>query len=113
MQNCMRVAITGPNGLIGTYNLTGTAPNGVLKPTSDSDKTPTAGAFAPAIAATSTSLNEDTGLTGLSATGSDTAKYITVYVYLDGQDGDCFSDKVGTKNASEIISGVQVDLALA
>lgn len=108
MQNCMRVAIAGPNGLLGTYALSTAGANGTL---TTAAKTP--GSFNPALAATATNLNEDTGLTALSATGSDLTKYITVYVYLDGQDSDCYSDKVGTVNAAEIISGVQVDLALA
>lgn len=108
MQNCMRVAIAGPNGLLGTYALSTAGANGTL---TTAAKTP--GSFNPALAATATNLNVDTGLTALSATGSDLTKYITVYVYLDGQDSDCFSDKVGTVNAAEIISGVSVDLALA
>ncbi len=108
MQNCMRVAIAGPNGLIGTYALSTAGANGTLTTAGQ-----TSGSFNPALAATSTSLDEDTGLTALSATGSDLTKYITVYVYLDGQDSDCYSDKVGTVNAAEIISSVQVDLTLA
>ncbi|MBQ9680429.1 MAG: hypothetical protein IJV48_07100 [Ruminococcus sp.] len=108
MQNCMRVAIAGPNGLLGTYALSTAGANGTLTTAGQ-----TAGSFSPALAATATNLNVDTGLTALSATGSDLTKYITVYVYLDGQDSDCYSDKVGTVNASEIISGVQVDLTLA
>ena len=108
MQNCMRVAIAGPSGLIGTYALSTGGANGTL---TTAAKTP--GSFTPALAATATNLNVDTGLTSLTATGSDLTKYITVYVYLDGQDSDCFSDKVGTVNATEIISGVQVDLTLA
>ena len=108
MQNCMRVAIAGPNGLLGTYALSTAGANGTLTTTAK-----TAGSFNPALAATATNLNVDTGLTALAATGSDLTKYITVYVYLDGQDSDCFSDKVGTVNAAQIISGVSVDLALA
>ena len=108
MQNCMRVAIAGPSGLIGTYALSTAGANGTLTTAAK-----TAGSFSPALAVAATNLNVDTGLTALSADGSDASKYITVYVYLDGQDSDCYSDKVGTVNASEIISGVQVDLTLA
>jgi len=108
MQNCMRVAIAGPNGLLGTWALSTAGANGTLTTAAK-----TAGSFSPALAATSTSLNVDTGLTALAATGSDLTKYVTVYVYLDGQDSDCYSDKVGTVNAEEIISGVKVDLTLA
>ena len=108
MQNCMRVAIAGPNGLLGTYALSTAGANGTL---TTAAKTP--GNFTPALAATATNLNVDTGLTALSADGSNLDKYITVYVYLDGQESDCFSDKVGTVNAAEIINSVQVDLTLA
>ena len=108
MQNCMRVAIAGPSGLIGTYALSTAGANGTLTTAAQ-----TPGSFSPALAATATNLNVDTGLTALSATGSDLTKYITVYVYLDGQDSNCYSDKVGTVNAEEIISSVAVDLTLA
>lgn len=104
MDGCIRVAIANGSTLLGTYTLsTGTA-NGVL--------TPDAGSFSPALATTSTALDVDTGLTGLSATGSDLTKYVTVYVYLDGQDTNCYSDKVGTVNAEQIIKSVKVDLTL-
>lgn len=108
MQNCVRVAIANGNTMLGTWALSTAGANGTLTGTSQST-----GSFSPALAATATNLNVDTGLTALSATGSDLTKYITVYVYLDGQDGDCYSDKVGNVNAAEIISGVQVDLTLA
>ncbi len=104
MGGCIRVAIANGDTLLGTWALS-TANNGVL--------TPDAGSFSPAVAQYSTALNVDTGLTALSATGTDLSKYITVYVYLDGQDSNCYSDKVGTVNAEEIISSVKVDLTLA
>ncbi len=104
MGGCIRVAIAKGDTLLGTWSLT-TDGNGVL--------TPDAGSFNPALATYSTSLKVDTGLSGLSATGTDLSKYITVYVYLDGQHTDCYSDKVGTVNAEEIISSVKVDLTLA
>ena len=107
MQNCMRVAIAQGNTMLGTWALSTAGANGTL---TTAAKTP--GSFSPALAATSTSLDIDTGLTALQATGSDESKYITVYVYLDGQDSDCYSDKVGTVNAQEIISSVKVDLTL-
>lgn len=107
MQNCMRVAIARGDTMLGTWALSTAGANGTL---TTAAKTP--GSFSPALTATSTSLNVDTGLTGLSASGDDLTKNITVYVYLDGQDTDCYSDKVGTVNANQIISGVQVDLTL-
>lgn len=104
MKGCIRVAVANGNTLLGTWALTDTS-NGVL--------TPEAGSYSPALAVAGTNLNVDTGLTALTATGSDLSKYITVYVYLDGQDTNCYSDKVGTVNANEIISSVKVDLTLA
>ena len=108
MQNCMRVAIANGTTMLGTWALSTAGQHGTLTTAAK-----TSGEFSPALAATATNLNVDTGLTALSATGSDLTKYITVYVYLDGQDDACYSDKVGTVNAAEIISGVSVDLALA
>lgn len=104
MEGCIRVAVANGNTLLGTWALTD-ANNGVL--------TPDAGDYSPALAVAGTNLNVDTGLTALTADGADLTKYITVYVYLDGQDTNCYSDKVGTVNAAEIISSVKVDLTLA
>ncbi len=44
---------------------------------------------------------------------SGTTKSITVYVYLDGQDGACYSDAVGTVNAQEIINNLELSFTLA
>ena len=104
MDGCIRVAVANGDSLLGTWALT-SANNGVL--------TPDAGDYSPALAVAGTNLNVDTGLTALKADGSDRTKFITVYVYLDGQDTNCFSDKVGTVNAEKIISSVQLDLQLA
>lgn len=103
MDGCIRVAVANGNTLLGTWALTDNN-NGVL--------TPDAGEYNPALAVAGTNIDVNTGLTNLSATGSDLTKYITVYVYLDGQDENCYSDKVGTVNATEIISSVKVDLTL-
>lgn len=110
MQNAIKVAVAGPDGLLGTYQLSGMAGNhGTITAKSDL-ASPVA--FDPAVSATATNLNIDTGLTGLTATGEDLSKYVTVYAYLDGQHTDCYSDKVGTVNATEIISGIEVNLEL-
>ena len=106
MAPCMRVAIANGSTLLGTYALSGNQPNGTLIGANQTSGTLTVNTVA-------TNLNIDTGLTALSASGSSLDKYITVYVYLDGQDTDCYSDKVGTVNAEEIISSVKVDLTLA
>lgn len=125
MENCIRVAITGPTGtdgaekLLGTYAIATNTNNGVLNTASATTKT---GEFVPGLAATATNLSVDTGLavtkdasdnlTGLTASATDYSQYITVYVWLDGQDTDCTSDNVGTVNATQIIESVQVDLKL-
>ncbi|MBQ3264951.1 MAG: hypothetical protein IJH07_04150 [Ruminococcus sp.] len=116
MQNAMRIAVAGPNGLLGTWALSTTGQHGQLTTATQAASSTWANADSQVTTLQScptSSLNIDTGLTALSADGSDLTKYITVYVYLDGQDTDCYSDKVGTVNASAIISGVQVDLTLA
>lgn len=110
MQNAIKVAVVGPDGILGTYQLGGINENhGTITAKADlaSPK-----AFDPEVAVTATNLNIDTGLTGLTASGDDLAKYVTVYAYLDGQHTDCYSDKVGTVNATEIISGIEVNLEL-
>ena len=111
MHNAIKVAITGADGsLLGTYQLGGINENhGTI--TAKADLT-SPKAFDPEVAVTATNLNIDTGLTGLTASGDDLAKYVTVYAYLDGQHTDCYSDKVGTVNATEIISGIEVNLEL-
>lgn len=108
MENAIRVAITNGDGkVLGTYALDTAGANGTLTTAS---KTP--GSFDPALAKTATNLEVDTGVTGLSATATDLSKYVTVYVYLDGQDSICYSDAVGTYNAAQIITGVKVDFTL-
>ncbi len=106
MQGCIRVAIAQGTTLLGTYAITSdAAPHGTL-----TGETPSTGTLT--LTEVGTNLDVNTGLTGLSNT-DDMSKYITVYVYLDGQDGNCASDKVGSKNAAEIISSIQVNLTLA
>lgn len=110
MQNAIKVAIANGNTILGTYQLGGINDNhGTITAKADlaSPKD-----FSPEVSATATNLDIDTGLTGLSASGDDDSKYITVYAYLDGQHKDCYSDKVGTVNATEIISGIEVNLEL-
>ena len=109
MQNGIRVAIAAADGtMLGTWALSTAGANGTLTTAGQ-----TAGAFSPALAVASTSLNVDTKQTALTATGSDLTKYVTVYCYLDGQDSVVYSDKVGTVNAAAIIESVKVDFALA
>lgn len=110
MQNAIKVAVVGPNGILGTYQISGQSGNHGTITTKDDLASPVA--FNPAVSAIATDLDIDTGLTGLTASGDDLSKYVTVYAYLDGQHTDCYSDKVGTVNATEIISGIEVNLEL-
>lgn len=108
MQNAIRVSVAAADGtMLGTWALATGGANGTLTGTGK-----TASPFSPALAAVATGLTVDTKQTGLSADGSDETKYVTVYVYLDGQDNDCYSDKVGINNAEKIIESVKVDFTL-
>lgn len=108
MQNGIRVAITAADGtMLGTWALATGGAHGTLTTAAK-----TSGEFSPALATTSTSLDVDTLQTGLTATGSDLSKYVTVYAYLDGQDSVVYSDKVGTVNAAAIIESIKVDFTL-
>lgn len=55
----------------------------------------------------------DTTVTALSADETDVSKGVKVFVYLDSQDKNCFSDKVKTINAQQIIDSIKVDFTLA
>lgn len=109
MENAIRVAIVDKDdNLLGTYAIASGGANGTLTTSSK-----TAGAFDPALATSvpSAGIKVADG-SNLTAKADDLDQYVTVYVYLDGQDNDCYSDKVGTVNAAEIISSVQVDFQL-
>ncbi len=109
MQNAIRVAIADKNGaLLGTWALSTAGANGTLTTAAQ-----TSGSFSPALEAVEGAADTKVlDAKALKASGDDLTQFCTVYVYLDGQDGDCNSDKVGTINAKEIISGIQVDFIL-
>ncbi|MBQ6626395.1 MAG: hypothetical protein IIX27_03805, partial [Ruminococcus sp.] len=89
--------------VIGTYALNTTKANGVLGSTgtvTEFTNLDTVGA-----------KTLDCGITGLTV-AEDASKFVTVYVYLDGQDSSCFSDNVTAVDAEEIISSVKVDFKL-
>ncbi len=109
MEGAIRVAIVDNNStLLGTYCITAAGANGTLTTAAK-----TAGDFSPALAtavpAAGVKVVDGANLT---ANAADKSQYVTVYVYLDGQDSNCYSDKVGTVNAAEIISGVDLDFTL-
>ena len=109
MENAIRVAVVNnENQLLGTYCISSAGANGTLTTAAK-----TAGDFNPAL---STAVGKD-GVkvvdgADLTADAADKDNYVTVYVYLDGQDADCYSDKVGTVNATQIISGIDLDFKL-
>ena len=107
MHGCIRVSIVQGTNLLGNFAITNAAdPNGT--------KTTAAGTVQSNLTLTNVgTVDIPTGLTGLGNTSDSMSKYLDVYVWLDGQDGNCFSDKVGTENAAEIIQSIQIDLTLA
>lgn len=108
MLGCIRVAVADSTGkVIATYATSTTNAHGVLNADG------TEGTFTKLEATTGT--KSETVYTGALSVNSDTTKapYVTVYAYLDGQDGDCFSDNVGEINAAQIVTGITVNFALA
>ena len=102
--NCIRVSVANmDNTVIGTYAVSTSGENGVLT-------TAGASAFNPTIEAQGIKTL-DCGFTGLSTADADT-KYVTVYVWLDGQDTDCYTNKVSEQDTLKIIENVKVDFAL-
>lgn len=109
MENAIRVAVADKAGkVIGTYALSTAGANGTLLTAA---KTP--GEFTPDLETTGAKTLPVTTAGALTATADDLSNYVTVYVYLDGQDSNCYSDKVGTVNAAEIISSIQLDFKLS
>lgn len=120
MQNAIRVAIVDSSkNLLGTYALdtATTHVDGTMHPTSETDLKPAKGTFDPplvaSVAADATfATSVSTGITGLTTNSTNLTKYVTVYVYLDGQDKLTYSNKVGTVNCNEFISGISVGFEL-
>lgn len=108
MENAIRVAIADKNGkLLGTWALSTGGANGTLTTVNKTE-----GSFSPALATTGTTDVQVAAGADLTADGSDLTEYVTVYVYLDGQDAICYSDAVGTVNAAQIIDGIDLDFKL-
>ena len=112
LKNAIRVALVKKDGtLIGTYAPYITTANGVLVATSVDNTTPKAGSY--------TSLTTAVTENVLVANGADlqavanTDDYITMYVYLDGQDTTCYSENVNDTDATKILNGVSIDFTLA
>lgn len=118
MDGTIRVAVVDKNkNILGTFARSTKSANGTLTGT-----TKTTGDFSPAIvdvpATTQKVTLEGNKVINCAAKGTLTASstnmnnYVTVYVYLDGQDANCYSDKVGTVNAVKIIDSIQLDFEL-
>ncbi len=104
MLSAIRVAIADASGkVIATYATNTTGANGVL----GSDGVVTDFTVLEAVG----TKTQDLGIVGLS-TAEDATKKVTVYVYLDGQDSACYSDNVGTVNATQIVKSIKVDFKL-
>lgn len=124
MENCIRVAITNKSGaLLGTWAIS-TAGSGYAildeEGQDTGDKAPevittaakTPSSFNPPLAVHGTTSTAVCAGEDLTADGKDEDNFVTVYVYLDGQDYGCYSDAVGTVNAAQIIDGIQLDFVL-
>lgn len=119
MENGIRVSIANK---AGTLLYTGAlSTNGANKTLKDSlttvDSTNGIAAsdlveFNPALATSVASDIEVTGLTALTSNAADLNNYVTVYVWLDGQDAVVASDNVGTVNAAAIIDSIDVSFTL-
>ena len=107
MDGCIRVAVADKNGkVIATYCKNPDSANGVLGTDG------TVGTFTK-LEATTGEKNEAVYTGALSTESAENkAPYVFVYVYLDGQDTNCFSDRVGDVNAKQIIDGVKVNFSL-
>ena len=126
MDGCIRVAVASGSNILGTYALNSASPNGVVDSSTD---TSTADATDSELASITSNSNYLTKITAgastiavnkivcdastLSASASESSyPSVTVYVWLDGQDTNCYSDKVGSVNAAGIIDNIQVDFEL-
>ncbi len=106
MSGCVRVSVVYDGKIVCTYAPDGNMPQGTLTTTAKS-----AGSFNPALTTTFTTEGVKV-FTGLTA-ADDMDDYVTVYVWLDGQDENCYSDKVGNGvNITEMVTGVTVDFTL-
>ena len=106
MGGCIRVAVAKPNGeVIATYATEENAENDVLTVDGVVDWTKFE-----LVGDQKTEAVYNGALSTESA--QDKAPYVVVYVYLDGQDTNCFSDRVGDINSKLIIDGVTVDFGL-
>lgn len=118
MDGTIRVAVVDKNNnILATFARDNNKANGTL---TTANKTP--GDFSKLIEVPSTGTEtltldgeeviDCTAAGALSTNPSDQSQYVSVYVYLDGQDTDCKSDMVGTVNAIKIIDSIKVNFEL-
>lgn len=107
--NAINVAMTDDQGeLLGTWEVTTAGDHGTLV---TADKTPQT--FDPAVVVASSVNNFDTGINSLPIQAATSSKFVTVYVYLDGQDETCKSEGLSEQDAEEIISGITLNWTLS
>ena len=114
MKNAIRVSIAKNGTLLGTYCLATDKAHGTLDGNAiTSTYVPVAFTGGLNTTVSSPVVLYDANL--LANVGTDTLstyENIDVYVWLDGQDENCFSEGVSTQDASELISGVELSFAL-
>lgn len=115
LADAIRVSIADSAGkVLATFAKTDATANGVL---SVVDSAVTEGTFTGGLLQTGVTLAADDQIDCLTQAGLTTAedlqnKYVTVYVYLDGQDSTCYSDNVSAVDATEIVESVKVNFTL-
>lgn len=109
--NAIRVAIADSKGkVLATYAPSTTGENGVLTG-KDAEGNATTADFTGGLQAAAGTKTLDCGFTGLTV-NEENAPYVTVYVYLDGQDSSCKSDNVTAVDARQIVKSIKVDFTL-
>ena len=114
----LRVAlVASDNEIIGTYYATGAGMNGAV--TADAKNkaigdTGCAATFEPAAVQAAASGLDRTVVTGVTPTNdtSTNAKFITAYIWLDGQDDACFTSNVSALDVTSFLQSVKLDFTL-
>ena len=121
LSKAIRVAVADENGLLlGTYSVSGSIGDDgkdcvPYNPGNTTYDNLTLTAYNPALTTNLTS-GSATAVDVEAATGvmtTSTTKKVTVYVYLDGEDSECFTQKVNNIDVNQLISGVVLDFTLA
>jgi len=114
--SAVRVSVTNKSGaLIGTYGIAAPANKTLNKKAAaegnDYSDDYELVNFDPAAAAATGGLTA-TAYSGALTSADSTANFVTVYVWLDGEDAKCFSNNVGTVAASLLVKSIQLNFKL-